>query len=337
MVGSFAPDAGVRAASADIADRLTARGWRVLRVSARRGRIARLADMLCTTFRHRNAYAVAQLDVFSGRAFVWAEAVAWLLRRLSKPYVLTLRGGALPKFAQQRPRRARALLGSAAAVVAPSRYLQEAMRPYRADVQVVPNGIDIAASRFRLREHPRGQLIWLRAFHDIYDPALAPAVLAALGPGFEDVRLTMIGPDKGDGSLQRTRDAARALGVVDRVVIAGAVPKPEIPAMFEGADILLNTARVDNTPVTLLEALAAGLCVVSTRVGGIPWLVNDGVDALLVPPSDPGAMAAAVRRILVEPELAARLSAAGRLRVADFDWSAVLPVWERILTSASRP
>jgi Glycosyltransferase len=98
----------------------------------------------------------------------------------------------------------------------------------------------------------------------------------------------------------------------------------------------LNTSRVDNTPVSVLEAMACGLCVVSTNVGGISYLLEDGHDALLVPSNDPSAMAAAVHRILVEPSLAKHLSYNARKKSEQFDWSNILPQWEALLGWASK-
>ena len=143
--------------------------------------------------------------------------------------------------------------------------------------------------------------MWLRAFHETYNPSLAPAVLALLASDIPDVSLTMIGPDKGDGSLQRTLAAAARLGVSDRLRVIEGVPKEKVGDVLSEADIFLNTTNVDNTPVSVMEAMACGLCVVSTNVGGIPDLVDDGRDGILVPPADPAAMAAGVRRVLDGP------------------------------------
>jgi glycosyltransferase involved in cell wall biosynthesis len=100
---------------------------------------------------------------------------------------------------------------------------------------------------------------------------------------------------------------------------------------LNGGDVFLNTTRVDNTPVSVLEAMACGLCVVSTNVGGIPYLLQHGHDALLVPSDNAEAMAGAVRRILTEPGLAAQLSANARGTASGCDWSAVLPQWEALI------
>jgi glycosyltransferase involved in cell wall biosynthesis len=102
-------------------------------------------------------------------------------------------------------------------------------------------------------------------------------------------------------------------------------------------DVFLNTSDADNAPVSVTEAMACGLCVVTTDAGGLRDLVDDGEDALVVPRDDPEAMAAAVRRLLAEPRLAARLSAAARAKVEPLSWSLLLPEWEALLRANTRP
>ena len=145
----------------------------------------------------------------------------------------------------------------------------------------------------------------------------------------------MIGPDKGDGSRESMMDLALKLGVVDRVMCTGQVPKDEIPHWLHQGDIFLNTTRVDNTPISVLEAMACGLCIISTNVGGIPYMLEDEHDALLVPADDHAAMAKAVQRLLTEDGLAERLSGNARRKVEQFDWSNILPRWERLLTGVA--
>lgn len=336
LVGNFLSHAGgSRGVCEDLAVRLAEAGWQVSTASTRSARIPRLADMLATAWRRRHAYEVAHVDVFSGPAFIWAEAVAWLLRRLNKPYILTLRGGSLPSYARRYPRRVSALLRSAAVVTTPSGYLLEHMQPYCPALRLLPNPIDLPLYPFHRREAPRPLLVWLRAFHTIYNPSLAVEVVARLAREFPGVRLLMVGPDKGDGSLQKAQAHADRLGVRERVTFAGGVPKREVGEWLSRGDIFINTTSVDNTPVSVIEAMACGLCVVSTSVGGIPYLLEHEQDALLVPPGDAEAMAAAVRRILTDGELAARLSQNARCKVEVFDWSVILPEWEQLLLQAN--
>jgi glycosyltransferase involved in cell wall biosynthesis len=259
------------------------------------------------------------------------------LRLAAKPYVLTLHGGDLPGFARRWPGRVRRLLVSAAVVTTPSRYLREEMQGYRQDMLLLlPNPLNLKAYQFQLREHPRPRLIWLRAFHEVYNPVLALEVLAILASKVPDIHLIMVGPDKGDGSLSKTRRSARELGLEERISFTGQVSKQDVPLWLNKGDIFLNTTNVDNTPVSVLEAMACGLCVVSTEVGGIPYLLENGRDALLVPPGDPEAMAAAVDRILQQPTLAGSLSLRARRKVEQFDWGIILPQWEELLIATAK-
>ncbi len=334
MVGNFLSAAiGNRGVCEELAERLAKGGWSVVTTSSRRSRAARLSDMLATAWQCRRRYDVAQVDVYSGPSFVWAEAVAWVLRRARKPYALTLHGGALPAFSRRWSARVRRLLQSAAVVTAPSTYLVDAMRPYRPDLRLIPNGIDLAQYPYRFRESVQPRLIWLRAFHRIYNPVLAIQVLAALRERGWDAGLVMIGPDKGDGSLQQTRAAADDLRVSRFVRFDGAVPKAEVGTRISEGDIFLNTTAVDNSPVSVLEAMACGGCIVSTNVGGIPHLLRDGHNALLVEPGAPPAMSAAVERLLSEPALAAALSRNARKDSEAFDWDRVVPQWNVLLRS----
>lgn len=313
----------------ELAQSLRDAGWPVWTASHRRGGLARTVDAVAAVLRWRRRYQVAQVDVFSGRAFYWSEAVCWALEAAGKPYVLTLHGGGLPAFARRRPRRVARLLRRAQAVTAPSRYLQEAFGEAR-PIQLIPNAIDLSRYRFQARPNPQPRLMWLRAFHHLYNSVLAVETLAELKADFPEATLRMIGPDRGDGELARCRRSVERLALGAAVAFDGPVPKQEAPWRLQLGEIFINTSAVDNTPVSVIEAMACGLPIVSTRVGGIPALLEDGEDALLTG-ADPGEMAAAVRRLLTEPALAMRLSANARRKAEQMDWSTVLPRWQRLL------
>jgi glycosyltransferase involved in cell wall biosynthesis len=337
VVGSFPGSAPLeRYPSGDLAVRLASRGWDVLTTSRGEGRLGRPWNMIRTVLLDHSRYDVALVDVFSGPAFLWAEAVVLFLRLLRKPFVLVLHGGNLPEFARLWPSRVRRLLSRAGSVTSPSPYLATQLERFRGDIRCLPNAIDVSRFVPRACDRMGSELVWLRAFHEMYNPMLGPAVLARLIGEYPEARLTMIGPDKGDGSLERTRRAAVSLGVSGACHFVGRVEKGEVPAWLAKGDIFLNTTNVDNTPVSVIEAQAAGLCVVSTDVGGIPYLLENEKDALLVPPGDARAMAEAVRRLFVEPGLAPSLSRNGRMKAEGFDWSHILPEWESLIRRAAR-
>jgi glycosyltransferase involved in cell wall biosynthesis len=227
----------------------------------------------------------------------------------------------------------RRLLCSAVATTAPSEYLASSLRKFRHDITVLANAIDVTAYPFRYRRFATPRLVWLRAFHRIYDPSLAVKTLALLAKDFPDIQLLMIGPDKGDGSYEAARSLAASLGVENRIEFSGRIPKRDVGDWINRGDIFLNTSTVDNQPVTLLEAMACGACVVSTDIGGIPFIAKNRINALLVSVGDADAFANAVTEILRDPDVSAKLSQNARRSAEAYDWSVVLPQWTMLLNS----
>lgn len=295
-------------------------------------RISRLVDMSWKIVKYRNRYQVAIIEVYSGKAFIWAEWICFLLRLFHKPFILNLQGGNLPKFSQNWPGRVKRLLQSADNVTAPSNYLQAAFVDTRNDIVLFPNAVDLNAYAFKQRSQPQPRLAWLRAFHSIYSPLTAAKALSLMVEAFPEIELTMFGPDKGDGSLQSMQAWAAQAGVKDQIKVAGAIPKAEVPTKLAPFDIFLNTTTAESFGVSVVEAAAMGMCIVTTNVGELPYIWTHEHDALLVPPNDPEAMANAIRRILTEPGLAERLSRNARAKAETFDWSIILPQWETLLS-----
>lgn len=280
-------------------------------------------------------YDVAIVEVYSGRSFIWVELVSYSLKLLRKPFILSLHGGNLPSYARSQKHRVNRVLQSASAVTSPSNYLKHNLSPYRDDIIVLPNAIALSKYKFRQRNQIEPKLIWLRAFHKIYNPMLAVYVVASLRKEFPKIRLIMVGPDKHDGTLAKTIELSKQLGVSGIIEFKGAINKADIPPLLNQSDIFLNTSDIDNTPVSVIEAMASGLCIISTNAGGITYLLKHEEDSLVVNKNDSPAMAAALRRILSERATASQLSINARKKAESFDWSVVLPQWEILLAKAS--
>ncbi len=321
--------AGQGTQQSEILSRLFAQaGYSVIAVSHQRSRLARMVEMVLTLIRRRNEYDIAVIDVFSGRSFTASDLASRAAQRAKRPIIFFLRGGALPEYFAKHPDRARKVLGRARQLLAPSRYLARAVEPLQMRAEVIPNVLDIQLYPFRKRERVHPRLFWMRAFHDLYHPEMAVQVVARLRGEFPDTTLTMAGQDK--GLLETTRRLAQTLGVAERVRFVGFLDSAGKAREGDAADIFLNTNRVDNMPVSVVEACAMGLPVVATAVGGIPDLLEDGRTGLLVPDGDVEAMAQAAARLLREPELACRLSCAGREMAMESSWERVRLHWEQI-------
>jgi glycosyltransferase involved in cell wall biosynthesis len=100
-----------------------------------------------------------------------------------------------------------------------------------------------------------------------------------------------------------------------------------IADLYRSADAMLNPSLVDNMPISVLEAFASGVPVVSTNVGGVPFIAQDGRNALLVPPSDPQACAAALERVLTDAALAERLARVALEDAETYAWVRVKELW----------
>lgn len=308
--------------------RFRAAGYDVTATSSVVNRYARLADILATLARRRREIDVVLLQTYGGPSFVVEDAVTRLARRCGWRVVLHLHGGALPEFLARVPRWARRVLGRADAAVAPSAFLRDVAAAHGVPARVIPNVLDLEGYPARLRTVVRPRLLWLRTFHPLYNPWLALRTLARVRAVHPDATLVMAGQDR--GSEADVRAEAARLGLGDAVRFAGFLDHEGKVREGGAADVLLNTNRVDNAPVTVLEACAMGIPVVSTRVGGVPALLRDGATGLLVPDDDDAAMAAAVLRLVAEPALAARLSAAGPRLAAATRWERVLPAYEAL-------
>ena len=154
----------------------------------------------------------------------------------------------------------------------------------------------------------------------------AIARLGSLGPRLEIV---------GEGPERPGLEAlAERLGVADRVVFRGKIPPDELQASYARAAVCVLPSVLDargdteGLGVVLLEAMNHATPVIASRVGGIPDVVEDGVSGLLVPPGDAAALAAAVRRLRDDPDLARRLGEGGRRRLREqFNWPAIVRRW----------
>jgi glycosyltransferase involved in cell wall biosynthesis len=138
----------------------------------------------------------------------------------------------------------------------------------------------------------------------------------------------MVGPDK-DGSLESTKKYTEELGL--NVVFTGKLPKEKWLELSHNYDIFINTTHIDNTPISVMEAMAMGLPVISTNVGGIPYLLEDKVDGLLVTDCDNIAMANSIKYIIENPEIASKIIYSARAKVEFFDWNSVKKLWNNLL------
>jgi glycosyltransferase involved in cell wall biosynthesis len=269
------------------------------------------------------------MHVLANSGWAWhlfAAPALWIGRLRGVPVVVNYRGGLADDFLAAAPTHVHRSLRRAALRVTPSDFLRRVFARHGLDAEVIPNIIDL--ERFgACLAHPREgppHIVVARNLEPIYGLDTAIRALALLRQWHPQARLTLAGSGPQREELQAL---AASLGVGEAVSFPGRVDHADMPALYAQADVALNPSTVDNMPNSVLEAHASQLPLVSTNVGGVPDIVDDGISGLLVPPGDAAAMAQALRRVLDDTVLAASLVHAGRSKVQAYAWPQVRQQW----------
>lgn len=302
----------------------------IVTVSDKKNKLLRLVDMLGSILKYRKQVNLVLMDTYSTSNFYYALLSALLCRLFGIAYIPILHGGSLPVRLEDNPYFCNMIFRYSRTNVAPSGYLYDAFMRSGFSVEYIPNSIDIAAYDFLERKKVRPRLLYVRAFSELYNPMMALDVVARLKEKYPDVELCMVGPDR-DGTLEKTKEKCQEMGLENHVRFMGKMEKREWHALSREYDIFINTTNVDNTPVSLIEAMALGLPIVTTNVGGISYLVEDGVDALTVASGDAEAMCQKIEWLLGHPENALTLAKNARKKAESFDWGNIRDKWMQLL------
>jgi len=293
--------------------------WRGLRA------VFRLLPYLVALWRAAGRSDVMHVMANSGWSWhLFAAPAVWISRLRRVPVVVNYRGGEAAEFLARSARSVRGTMQRASRLIVPSGFLKEIFGRHGMPAEVVPNVVDLVRFHPAAQLAPAPNLIVARNLEAIYDNGTALRAFALVLQRHPDARLLVAGTGPEESAL---RHLASELGISGHVHFAGRLERDEMARRLRDSRIALNPSLADNMPNSVLEALASGVPVVSTLVGGVPHIVRDGETALLVPPSDPAAMAEAILRLMREPATAARLRATGLDSVQAYTWAAVGPGW----------
>ncbi len=261
----------------------------------------------------------------SGWAWHLYAAPAIVIGKLrSVPIVVNYRGGNAGEFFQRSFFWVAPTIKLADRLIVPSGFLQQIFAGFGLTTDVVPNIIDLALFVPDLaRKTPRASkphIIVTRNLEAIYDIGTALRALAIVKKTWNGVRMTIAGSGPEQSALM---ELAQVLDIKENIVFTGRLDNEHMAEVYQQADLFVNPSLVDNMPISILEALASGVPVVTTDVGGIPFLVEHERTALLVSPGDSQAMAKALLELLGDREKANRLASAGREDVQRYNWQSV--------------
>ena len=211
-------------------------------------------------------------------------------------------------------------------IVVPSAYLRGVFTRHGHPARVVPNVVDVSRFACAERDPLMPRLVSTRNLEPHYRVDNTLEAFALLKAHYPGATLTVAGYGSQEARLKRL---ARSLGV-EGIRFVGRVEPRDMPRLYGEGHIFVNSSVVDNQPLSVLEAFASGLPVVSTATGDIAAMVRDGDTGLVVPPDDPVAMAKAIAALLADPERARGLARRGRLEVEQYTWPCVRDQWARV-------
>lgn len=311
---------------------LSSEGYKLHYASSKLNKILRLMDMAYACIKYRKIVSYVLIDVYSTQNFYFALVTSQLCRILKLRYITNLNGGNLPARLTANPIMSAMIFKHAHCNVAPSKYLKDIFANFGYERLIyIPNFIEIDQYPYLKKTFDFPRLLWVRSFSEIYNPILAVKVLKALKNHGLNASLCMVGPDS-DGTLQDVKEFSRAQKV--SVSLTGKLTKKEWIGLSKDYNVFINTTNIDNTPVSVIEAMALGLPIVSTNVGGMPYLIAHNKQGLLVPANDVSAMVNAILQVFDAPEHRDSMISNARSLAEQFDWKRIKNQWHVILKNS---
>ncbi|NBL64852.1 glycosyltransferase [Flavobacterium sp. NST-5] len=312
-----------------LAPLLGSEGFSVRSVSSQKNKILRFAEMLFSICKFRKTIDFVLIDTYSTTNFWYAFYSAKLCILLKIKYIPILHGGNLPNRLKTNSKQCKILFGKAYKIVAPSGYLFSVFYEKFPHTVAIPNTVSVENYEFKKREVFKPKLLWVRSFASIYNPKMAIEVLSLLQKKYPEASLCMVGPEK-DGSLKAAKLYAQKLGI--QVKFTGKLTQKQWAKLAEEYDFFINTTHYDNLPVSLIESMLLGLPIISTNVGGIPYLIENGKTGLLVADNDVDNLVKKLSLLIEDQDLAVNIATNAKIKANDFSWENVKQKWMKILT-----
>jgi glycosyltransferase involved in cell wall biosynthesis len=266
---------------------------------------------------------IAHLFSASYWSFLLAPAPAWFFAKLrGKKSIINYRSGEARDHLQ-RFRSGKFVLSRADAIVTPSGYLVDVFREFGLKATVVPNLVDLSQFRYRERNPLRPRLVCTRGFSEYYSMDVVVQAFAEVKKEYPEAQLDLVGGGPLEGEVRRLVADMKLAGAN----FTGVASRQQIGKYYDEADIFINASWLDNMPVSVIEAFAAGTPVVTTSPESMPYLVEHERTGLLSPVGDEKALAANVIRLLRDPALAARLARNAYEESRKYTWEAVREQW----------
>lgn len=261
-------------------------------------------------------FDVFHIHACSFRGFFPAVVGIVVGRLMKKKIVLTYHGGGADAFFAKRRRFVRFFLTRTDANVVLSGFHGNVFDKYGLPYVIIPNVADFNSEHFRLRQSVTPKFICIRSHTGTYNIKCILDAFKIVKSQIPGASLTLLG----DGPLHEDLIRyAEQLGLKD-VTFPGLVRNDAIFRYLDGADIMLSSPVVDNMPVSLLEGFSAGLLVISSNVGGVPYMIEDGVNGLLFESGDFFELAQKALWVLAHPQQSKEMTVSARQSLERYSW-----------------
>jgi glycosyltransferase involved in cell wall biosynthesis len=289
--------------------------------------IVTFAAYLLSLFRTLPRHDVIHVFSASYWSFLLAPAPALLVGRLlGKRVLLNYRSGEAADHLARWGRLVIPMMRSASAIIVPSGYLVDVFSRFGLVAEPIFNFVDVDALPYRARDPLRPVFLANRNFAPHYNVGCVLRAFRLIQDALPEARLIVAG----DGEEREHLHRLAATLELREVVFAGQVTPQRMRELYDAADVYLNSPSIDNMPNSIIEAFAAGLPVVTTNAGGIPYIVTHEMTGLMVESDDHRGLAAATLRLFADHTLARRITVNGREEVTrKYTWPAVHAAWRR--------
>jgi glycosyltransferase involved in cell wall biosynthesis len=264
---------------------------------------------------------VIHIHTFSYAGFFYTIPSVLVGKILQRKIVSTYHGGAAHGFLHKWKLFALPFLNAVDVIITPSGFIKKILREFGVTkkIEIIPNIVDLGSFEYRERNPIRPKLLIARHLEKIYNIECGIRAFQIVKDRFPNAQLKIVGSGSEE---KRLKDLVRELRLRN-VQFIPRVEHEEMNLVYAGSDILVNPTTLDNFPVNCVEGAASGLPIVSTNVGGIPFIINDGEDGLLVASNDHEDMAKKIIYLLENPKEARRLALNARKVVERRTWEYV--------------
>ncbi len=302
---------------------------RIIKVGKHPDRLKRIYETFSKIVTNRDSNLAIVL-VFSGKSFMYADFASLLLRKFNIPIVFWLHGGALPEFSKKYKTWVKNVLNRGRILVAPSEYLTEYFSKIGfKNTRIIRNIIDIKSYKFKEKPILQPKFLWMRKFHPIWNPKMALHVFKNILSIYPEATLVMAGAD--EGYMGECIKISKKLGIYEQIKFPGFLDHEQKVKYMHENDIYLHTNLIDNVPVSVIEALASGMIVVGTRVGGMPHIIKDGINGFLVKSNDIESMTEKIIDILSGKYNIQSLQENGYKTAQEFHYEKVVNKWIELI------